>query len=523
MLVPPTSFPHTTHAVPAARVPRRVWHAWLCTGVALATLAACSHTTPEAARPALHVAVPTQWASSTPAASTPETTTSAEAVAPSLAHWWQQLGDATLVALVEQALRANTSILSAQAAVDAARAQVDVQKAGLLPSLSASAGARRSKQGFADAGNSYNAGLDASWELDLWGKRRNAVRAGQESWAAAQASLYAAHVSLSAEVALQYIQLRSLQERLRIAQENLRLQAGTEEMTRWRVQAGLAASLDSEQARQSLAQTAAQIPSLQTSIAQSQHALAVLTGQTPAALFETLAPAAAVPQAPAGLAVLLPADTLRQRPDVQAQEHKLQAALANLSAQERANFPSLRLSGSLGVSALTVGALTNGASVARSIAAALAAPIFDAGANRAQIAGQKAQVEQARQAYRASVLAALQEVEDALVQLSGDQTRLTHIAEAAAAAANAQLLAQQRYDSGLVDFRTVLESERSLLSSQDSLAQAQAAISTDYVRLFKALGGGWQAQALDTPPNTAADPAAGADHADRSADVAPQS
>jgi len=185
------------------------------------------------------------------------------------------------------------------------------------------------------------------------------------------------------------------------------------------------------------------------------------------------------------------ADTLRQRPDVQAQEHRVQAALANLSAQERANFPTLRLSGSLGVSALTLGALSDGASVARSIAASLAAPIFDAGANRAQIAAQQAAVVQARQAYRSSVLAALQEVEDALVQLQSDQQRLVHVQVAAEAAGNAQRLAQQRYDSGLIDFRTVLESQRSLLSSQDSLASAQAAISTDVVKLFKALGGGW--------------------------------
>ena len=263
-------------------------------------------------------------------------------------------------------------------------------------------------------------------------------------------------------------------------------------MTRWRVQAGLAAALDGEQARQALAQTSAQIPALRSSLAQTQHALAVLTGQTPQAM-QALA-VAPMPQPPQTLALALPADTLRQRPDVQAQEHKLQAALANLSAQERANFPSLRLSGSLGVSALAVGALTNGASVARSIAASLAAPLFDGGSNRAQIQGQKAAVEQSRQAYRATVLAALQEVEDALVQLHSDQERLGHLATAADAAANAQLLAQQRYDSGLVDFRTVLESERTLLSSQDSLASGQAAVSNDYIKLFKVLGGGWQAE-----------------------------
>lgn len=465
--------------------------------LAAASLAACSHTTRMAAQPQ-NLPVPAEWANTTapataPAAAPATALASDASAAPALdlAQWWQGFGDAQLVTLIEQALAANPSIVSAQAAVQQARAQVEVQRAGLLPSLDASAGARRSQQGVADASNSYTVGLDASWELDLWGRKRNLVQAGQENLAATQASLYAAHVSLSAEVALHYIQLRNAQERLRIAQHNLALQAQTEQMTRWRVQAGLAASLDAEQARQTLAQTAAQIPSLQASVRQTQHALAVLTGQAPAALLEALAQPAPVPAAPPTWAMRLPADTLRQRPDVQAQEHRVQAALANLSAQERANFPTLRLSGSLGVSALTLGALSDGASVARSIAASLAAPIFDAGANRAQIAAQQAAVVQARQAYRSSVLAALQEVEDALVQLQSDQQRLVHVQVAAEAAGNAQRLAQQRYDSGLIDFRTVLESQRSLLASQDSLASAQAAISTDVVKLFKALGGGW--------------------------------
>ena len=412
--------------------------------------------------------------------------------------WWTLFADPALNALQERAASGNQNVALAVARLRAARAALDSAGAAGLPSLGATASSTRSRSGTnaessaqARTRNSQALGLNASWELDLWGRKRNLVQAGQENLAATQASLYAAHVSLSAEVALHYIQLRNAQERLRIAQHNLALQAQTEQMTRWRVQAGLAASLDAEQARQTLAQTAAQIPSLQASVRQTQHALAVLTGQAPAALLEALAQPAPVPAAPPTWAMRLPADTLRQRPDVQAQEHRVQAALANLSAQERANFPTLRLSGSLGVGALTLGALSDGASVARSIAASLAAPIFDAGANRAQIAAQQAAVVQARQAYRSSVLAALQEVEDALVQLQSDQQRLVHVQVAAEAAGNAQRLAQQRYDSGLIDFRTVLESQRSLLSSQDSLASAQAAISTDVVKLFKALGGGW--------------------------------
>jgi NodT family efflux transporter outer membrane factor (OMF) lipoprotein len=303
-------------------------------------------------------------------------------------------------------------------------------------------------------------------------------------------------VALAAEVALNYIELRSLQERLQIARDNLAIQRENQQITEWRLQAGLVTSLEAEQARQSTAQTAAQIPALQSSLAQSRHALAILTGQPPGALDAQLQTVQPLPVAPEQLAMALPADTLRQRPDVRVQEHKVVAAVANLSAQERANFPSLRLSGSLGLGALTVGALTNGASVAASIAAGLSAPLFDGGANRAQIRAQQAAVEQARIAYRSTVLTALQEVEDALAQLQGDKERLVQLLVAQEAARNASLLANQRYSSGLVDFQTVLDTQRTLLSSQDSVASTRAAISTDHVRLYKALGGGWQP--LDT-------------------------
>ena len=232
--------------------------------LAAASLAACSHTTRMAAQPQ-NLPVPAEWANATAPAAAPATALASDApAAPALdlAQWWQGFGDAQLVTLIAQALAANPSIVSAQAAVQQARAQVEVQRAGLLPSLDASAGARRSQQGMADASNNYTVGLDASWELDLWGRKRNLVQAGQENLAATQASLYAAHVSLSAEVALHYIQLRNAQERLRIAQHNLALQAQTELMTRWRVQAGLAARLLLDQPRRTLGLTYHEIRTL---------------------------------------------------------------------------------------------------------------------------------------------------------------------------------------------------------------------------------------------------------------------
>lgn len=465
---------------------QRLWALPVAVACAL-MIAGCSHTSQFAGQNEA-VSVPVQWqgTGAQPQQQTPE----------DLSQWWQRFGDAQMTGLIEQALQANPSVQSAQASLRQARAQLDGQEASRMPSASAGFDRARSWEDGDNGRNNYAARVSASWEPDFWGRQANAVKAGEANVQAAVATLEGSHVSLAAEVALDYIELRSLQNRWRIAQDNLRIQRENQQITEWRVQAGLATSLDAEQARSSTAQTAAQVPALEASMAKMRHALAILTGQAPSALDGALSAAQPLPVAPQNLAMTLPADTLRQRPDVRAQEQKVIAAVANLSSQERANFPTLRLSGSLGVSALTLGALS-GATVAQSIAAALSAPLFDAGANRAQIRVQQASVEQARINYRSTVLTALQEVEDALAQLQGDKERLVQLQISEEAARNAQLLANQRYSSGLVDFQTVLDTQRTLLSSQDSVATAQAAISTDYVRLYKALGGGWQPLGLD--------------------------
>ena len=426
------------------------------------------------------LAAPAQW---TAAAGSAQPT--------ALAQWWQRFNDPTLTGLVTQALQANTSVKSAQAALRQARAQRDAQAAANGPSIGASASAQRSQNGSADASNRFQAGFDASWEPDLFGGNRATLDASEASARAAQTGLADVQVSLAAEVAVAYVELRGLQARLQIAQRNLAAQQDTLQITRWRAQAGLASSLDLEQAVASTEQTRAQLPALQTSITQSLNALAVLTGQVPGALQATLGPAAAIPQAPADLALAFPAETLRQRPDVRSAEHQVSAALARVAAADAARYPSFRLSGSLGLSALTLGTLTDGASVLRSVLASVSAPLLDGGALRAQVQAQQAALDQARAGHEAAVLTALQEVENALAALRGDREKLARQQAAADAAANAELLARQRYQSGLIDFRTVLDTQRSLLSAQDSVASTQATLSADHVRLYKALGGGW--------------------------------
>ena len=447
-----------------------------------AALAGCAGTMPQDAR-LPDTPVPAAWSTGT-----------TTAPATSLAQWWQRLGDAQLTALVEQALAANTSVRTAQAALQQARAQVDVQAAGLAPQVGASASIQRSRSGNSGTGNSFQLGFDASWEPDVFGRVRAGVDASEADARAAEASLADVQVSLAAEVAVNYIELRSLQQRLAIAKSNLASQGETLQITQWRLQAGLTTSLVAEQARAASEQTAAQIPALEASLTQSRHSLAVLTGQAPAALDAQLAASAAVPQAPEGLALAIPAETLRQRADVRAAEQRIRAALARVSQAEAARYPDFGISGSVGLRALTLGALSGGSAVAASLLGSVSVPLLDGGANRAQVRAQEASLEQARIAYQAAVLAALKDVEDALVSLRGNRERLVRLTAAADAAGNAALLAQQRYRSGLIDFQAVLETQRTLLSTQDGVATTVASVSADHVRLSKALGGGWQPQ-----------------------------
>jgi NodT family efflux transporter outer membrane factor (OMF) lipoprotein len=416
----------------------------------------------------------------------------------SLAQWWLRFNDPLLADLVKQALHANTSVASGEAALRQARAQRDVTAASLWPALGVSASAQHSTTGRDNEGNSFRAGLDASWEIDVFGGNRSALNASDANVRASAASLGDVQVSIAAEVALAYITLRTAQTRLAIATDNLASQRETLQITQWREQAGLVTALETEQATTQSEQTRAQLPLVQTSIEQTQHALAVLTGHPPAALSNLLTSAGPVPQSADSVALGIPAETLRQRPDVRAAEHQVTAALARVAVANAARAPSFRLSGSLGLNALTFGALTSGASVVSALLAAVSMPVFDGGAGRAQVRVQQAALEQAGVAYKAAVLAALKDVEDALVALRGSRERVLRLQRAAQSAATASTLARQRSGSGLVDFQTVLETQRSALGTQDSVASAQAEVAAGYVRLVKALGGGWQSDTRDS-------------------------
>jgi NodT family efflux transporter outer membrane factor (OMF) lipoprotein len=450
-------------------------------------LGACASVGPDYRQPAFDA--PTSWQA------LGADTSAAPAPAATLAAWWRQLGDATLDALIADALAASPDLAAARARLRESRAQRGVAAADRYPTVDLSASRTRSSSsretGSGSTRDLYSAAFDASWEPDVFGGVRRGVEAADADLAASAANLDDARVTLVAEVALNYVELRTFQAQLAIARSNLASQSETLQITDWRAQAGLTTTLDVEQARASREQTRATIPSLQTSLAGARHRIAILLGKPPAALDDRLAAVAPLPQVPRQVAVGIPADALRQRPDVRAAERSLAAAVARVGEAQAARYPSFRLSGSIGLEALSFGALSGTEAITRSLLASITAPIFDAGRLRQQVEVRDAQREQAEIAYLQALLSALEDVENALAALDNSHAREEALGLAADAARNAAELARQRYSAGLTDFQTVLDTERSLLGVEDSLAVASANRATALIQLYKALGGGW--------------------------------
>jgi outer membrane protein, multidrug efflux system len=418
-----------------------------------------------------------------------------------LGQWWRGLGDPLLSELVDQALRQSLDLGKAQARLREARARLGVAGATRFPSLEASASASRSGSSagpggaggsaVATSGTQVNAGFDASWELDLFGGVRRNVEAATADQETAVANLDVARVSLVAEVARSYVEVRSLQIRLGIARTNLGSQTETLELTEFRAQAGLVSAQDVEQARSNREQTLAQIPALETALAEAEYRLDVLLGHIPGTLHARLAVAGSLPEVPARVAVGIPADTLRQRPDVRAAERKLAAETARLGVAVAARYPSFKLSGSIGLEALGQGGSGNSTGALYSLLGGITAPIFNAGRLKNQVAAQDAVREQAQVAYEQAVLTALQDVENALVALARNRERGQALARAATAARAAAQLARQRYSAGVIDFQPVIDTQRTVLSVEDSLASTRADEVLALIRLYKALGGAW--------------------------------
>lgn len=417
-----------------------------------------------------------------------------------IARWWRQLGDPRLDGLIDAALAESLDLRLAEARLRQARASRDQAVGGLFPSVTGSAGATRSRSaaniGALPARTTYDAGFDAAWEIDIFGGTRRGIEAATADQAAVAADLDQVRVSLVAEVARNYIDLLSYRRRLSIARDNLASQSETLQIVAWRYQAGLAASTDVEQARTSREQTRAGIPDLEVGQVAAENRLAVLLGSSPGSLRVMLAGDRPFPPVPASVGAGIPADILARRPDLVAAERTLAAETARVGQRLAQRFPSLNLGASFGWQAYSFAALGGSGSLARSLSGSLAATLFDGGRLKSAVAIQSAVQEQALIAYRSGVLAALEEVENALAAYAADRERVEARQAAAEAARNAAQLSRNLYQSGLADFQKVLETERTRLSAEDNLAIAEATMRSDLIKLYKALGGGWEAGAV---------------------------
>ncbi|GHT90075.1 hypothetical protein AGMMS49545_02360 [Betaproteobacteria bacterium] len=423
---------------------------------------------------------------------------------PDLTHWWARFGDTELDALIGRGLLNAPDMRLAHARLRQARANRELAASAYYPTVGASVRASRNPGGDEGGRTLYNAGFDASWEVDIFGRTRHEVAAADADLAASGARLEAARVTLAAEIARDYVHYRGLQMRLAIATKNAQSQEDTLEITRWRAAAGLVTELDVEQARGQLAQTRATLPALENERIASLHRLDVLLGLTPGSLAPELDPPADLPQTSLQIAIGIPADTLAHRPDVRAARETLRAERERVYARGAERFPNLTLSGSFGWQALSAAALGDGDSIVRSLAATLAATLFDGGRLQSRIDLQDAVQEQAWVAYEQSLLSALMEVENALSALAAGQRRTSSYAEAVEAAQNAATLSGQMYQAGLIDFQQVLESQRALFFAEDNLIAAKSDALTALIALYKALGGGWES--TTTHPSNAPNP-----------------
>lgn len=417
------------------------------------------------------------------------------AVAP---RWWTTFRDHMLESLIARAVQSNRDLRTAAGRVREARALRGVTAADDWPMLHVSGSYtynRASEHASLTSnveGSVFHIGFDASWEIDLFGGVRRAIEAANADLSASQEALRDILVSLLAEVARHYIEVRGLQQRLAIAQENITAQQETLALTRARFDAGLSSELDVARAASQLATTQSQVPTLETALKQAMHRLGVLIGQAPGALLTELSAAAPIPSVPPEVPVGLPMELLRRRPDVRRAERQLAAATARVGVAVADLYPKLSLTGALGLASLKLADLPKGASQFASLGPTLSWSIFTAGKIRANIAVQDARTAQQLSMYEQTVLKALEDVENALVAYSREQVRRAQLADAVQANRRTVTLSHEIYTRGLGDFLNVLDAQRALLASQSDLAQSEATVSTTVVALYKALGGGWE-------------------------------
>jgi len=430
-----------------------------------------------------------------------------------LGTWWTNFHDPELNSLIDRAVRSNLDLKMAHARVRAARAERQIASADLWPSANASGSYQRQQQSHNQPvlgslpippnvpfeNNVYQAGFDASWEIDVFGGKRRAVESASAQMAATEYESKDILLTLLGDVARNYVDVRGYQHRLVITRENIEAQEQSLTIARDRFAHGVTSDLDVEQAATVLTTTRAEVPALEAALETSIHRLGVLLGLQPGALIAELSGEEPIPAAPPSVPVGLPSDLLLRRPDVRQAERQLAAATANIGVAKADLFPKFSLTGVGGWESVSASDWFAGGSRFWSVGPTMTWRIFDAGRIRANVRVQNARQEQALAAYEETTLTAFEDVENSLVAYAKEQTRRESLADSVVTSQKALDLARRLYTSGLTDFVNVLEAERALYQSQDALTQSDRNISTDVVALYKSLGGGWQAELKSNP------------------------
>lgn len=419
-------------------------------------------------------------------------------------QWWTSFNDPSLTSLVEQAAQANIDLRIAAARVKEARALYGITDSDRWPKINASGlytrsrtseNAPQTKRAGLPGGITYNlfqAGADASWEIDFFGGLSRASEAAGADIEASEEALRMVLVTLCGDVAKNYIEFRGLERQIVLTQQAIQSQQNTRELTIVRYKAGLSPYLDVTRAEALMASTISTLPSLEKALKQSGHRIAVLLGKEPGIVLPELSKAAPVPVPSRDIVTGLPSDLLLRRPDIRRSERELASASAHIGVATSDLFPKFSLTGSFGFQSGEAKDLDSYSSHFWSGGPALRWPLFAAGRIKANIKVQDARYEQALARYEQIILSALEEVENALVTYYAEQERLKSLANNTEANRAAAAMTNELYTKGLLDFLSLLDAERSLLSSESQLAQSEAAFSSSLVTLYKALGGGWK-------------------------------
>ena len=411
---------------------------------------------------------------------------------------WPELGDTTLSRLVHEAVGANLDVRSAEARVRGARAARTEVAFDLAPTVTFGGGYTRQRlsgatfpigSGTFPDQDIWDGGFDATWELDIFGRVRKNVQAQGAFVAMSREDLRDIQVSLTAELARAYFELRGAQEQLSVAQRNAENQRRTLQVTRQRLDAGRGTAFDTERAQAQLSFTLASVPGLESRVRQAQYQIGVLVGRPPAAVAAELDKVVALPAFPATVTVASPDSVVRRRPDVAAAERQLAVERALVGAAKADYLPRVTVGGSAGYSATRFNSLGDRGTFRYAVGPIISWPALNLGRVKARVDGSRAREEEARAQYDQTVLGALQEVETALVRYRTSRASVERIQDAAGASERAAELARARFSGGVADFLQVLDAERTQLDAQDQLARGRTAAATAYAALYKALGG----------------------------------